>query len=69
MLPLAYDPRIPDALLEEMERAARDVGLPLRAMEHVGSRWDLCVDFVLAARRGDLRRLRTLARSPDPISR
>jgi hypothetical protein len=67
MLDLDYDSRIPLPMLEQMERASRSLGLPLDAIERLGSERELCAAFVAAARRGDRARLWVLAGLSEPI--
>lgn len=63
LLDLAYSPDVPRALLREMERAGRRMGLALATMERLGQEPALCEAFVRAARVGDRVRLRALAGS------
>lgn len=61
MLNLAYSPAVPRDLLVAMERAGRDLGLPLATIERLGQSLTLCSAFVHAARRGDRSRMEFLA--------
>jgi hypothetical protein len=61
VLNLAYSPALPPEMLREMERAARDLGLPLATVERIGQSQSLCSAFVAAARRGERGRMQFLA--------
>lgn len=61
LLNLAYNSAIPEALLVEMEREAKRVGLPLATLERLGQSERLCQAFVSAAREGDRERSEFLA--------
>jgi hypothetical protein len=61
LLNLAYSPAVPVELLEEMESAAKRMGLPLATLERLGQSEHLCRAFVSAARRGDRERMEFLA--------
>jgi hypothetical protein len=60
-LNLAYSPSLPPAIIAEMERSGKRLGLPLDALEGLGQNEVLCRSFVEAARRGEVARLQELA--------
>lgn len=69
MLGLAYDVRVPREDLADMERAARRLGLPLAAIEHLGQSAERCRAFTAAARAGDRRAIAALCSvAPEQVA-
>lgn len=51
-LSVEYDANVPDALLREMERHGRRLGLPMETLEVLGQDEHVCRDFVRHAEAG-----------------
>lgn len=53
---LDYGPAVPDAVLRDLEGAARDVGLPLEQLELLGQDLLAALRFAASVREGDHQR-------------